>query len=61
VQYSEAQARLDKSVRPSTAAPTLGRGSLMRSQVIGNSFTPQKYQVWSAIACEAFRGGLPKP
>jgi hypothetical protein len=39
VQYSEAQARLDKSVKLSTATPTLGRGSLMRSRVIGNPFT----------------------
>ena len=36
----EAQARLDKSVKPSTTTPTLGRGSLTRSRLVGDSFTP---------------------
>jgi hypothetical protein len=40
VQYSEAQARLDRSVKTTAAMPALGRGRLMRSGVIGNAFTP---------------------
>src|SRR5215510_15098394 len=53
VQYSEAQAKLDKSVKPSAATPTLG-------SMTGNSFTTLKIAGWTAVACdqEALDNGL---